>query len=47
MENQFTFKAFDSYTDVHVCLLDASKAFDRLCFNKLYISVVIGLKVSS
>ncbi len=22
-------------TDVHVCLLDASKAFDRICFNKL------------
>ncbi len=23
-------------TDVHVCLLDASKAFDRICFNKVF-----------
>ncbi len=23
-------------TDVHICLLDASKAFDRICFNKLF-----------
>ncbi len=23
-------------TDVHVCLLDVSKAFDRICFNKLF-----------
>ncbi len=28
-------------TDVHVCLLDASKAFDRICFNNLFQQLLV------